>query len=371
MADRDYYEILGVSRTATPEELKKAYRRLAVKFHPDKNPGNKEAEESFKEAAEAYAVLSDPDKRERYDRFGKAGLGGQAGFSGFDSDVFADFGDVLGDLFGFGDLFGGGRGRRRGPRRGQDLRYDLELDFEEAVSGLEAKIQVPRLERCKKCNGSGADGPEGIQACSRCGGRGQLAFQQGFFTIARTCDHCGGSGRRVVKPCGECRGEGRIRKEKTLTFRIPPGVDDGTRMRLQGEGEASPDGGPSGDLYVLFSVRPHPVFRREGNDILLDATISFSQAALGTTIAVPQIGREPENLDIPAGTQSGTAFRLAGRGAASLDGGGRGDQYVHVHVRTPERLDSAQRELFEKLAALEGESTSDRSLFDRVKDVFR
>ena len=369
MADRDYYEILGLERDATAEAIKKAYRRLALKYHPDKNPGDPEAEERFKEAAEAFSVLSDPEKRARYDRYGRAGLGRDAGFSGFDSEVFADFGDILGDLFGFGGIFGGGR-RRSGPPPGNDLRYELELDFEQAVLGHEARIQVPRLERCGTCGGSGAQGKSGIETCPQCGGRGQVAFQQGFFTIARTCGTCGGAGRRIVKPCPKCQGRGRVPAERTLTVKIPPGVGDGTRMRLAGEGEAGAGGGAPGDLYVFLRVRPHPRFIRDGNHLVYDAPISFAQAALGTRLTIPLIGGGEAEVVVPAGTQPGATFRVHGKGVVSLDGSGRGDLIVVARVRTPERLTAEQRELLERLAALDGDDVGERGLFDRVKDIF-
>ncbi len=368
MSERDYYEILGVSRDADAEAIKKAYRKRALEFHPDRNPGDKVSEERFKEAAEAYAVLSDPAKRAQYDRFGRSGLGGQQGFRGFDPETFADFSDILGDLFGFGSIFGGGR-RRTGPRAGDDLRYDLEIDFEEAVFGLETRIQVPRLERCATCGGSGADGPDGIKTCSQCGGRGQVAFQQGFFTIARTCGACGGAGRRIVRPCRECRGEGRVRRERTIPVRIPKGVDDGTRLRLAGEGEASPTGGPPGDLYVVLRVRPHETFRRDDTTLHYDLEISFSQAALGTTVRVPLLEGGTEEVSLPPGVESGHTVRIAGKGVPALGGRGRGDLVATVRVRTPKRLTAEQRELFERLAELEGRET-ERGLFDRVKDIF-
>lgn len=368
MSDRDYYEILGVERQADAEAIKKAYRRLALKYHPDRNAGDTEAEERFKEAAEAYAVLSDPDKRARYDRFGRAGLGAQGGFRGFDPETFSDFADVLGDLFGFGSIFGGGR-RRAGPRPGDDLRFDLEIDFEEAVFGLETRIQVPRLERCGDCGGSGAEGSDGIRTCSDCGGRGQVAFQQGFFTIARTCSACRGAGRRIVKPCPGCRGAGRIPKERTLTVKIPPGVDDGTRLRLSGEGEASPSGGPPGDLYVVLSVRDHERFTRSGTTLHCDLDVTFSQAALGTTVAVPLLDGGSEERALPAGIETGHTIRLPGHGVPELGGRGRGDLVATIRVRTPRKLTAEQRELFERLADLEG-TEADRGLFDRVKDIF-
>ena len=367
MSDRDYYEILGVSREASPEELKKAYRRLALKYHPDKNPGDKAAEESFKDAAEAYAVLSDPGKREAYDRFGRAGLGQGAGFPGFDQDTFADFGDILGNLFGLGSIFGGGR---RASRAGQDLRYDLEIEFEQAAAGVEVPITIPRWDRCGTCRGSGADGKDGVQTCPTCRGRGQVAFQQGFFTIARTCGTCNGSGKRIVKPCPTCAGQGRVRAERKLTVRVPAGVDDGMRLRITGEGEASGSGGPPGDLYVVVHVAEHPVFQREGTELHVELPVSFSQAALGATVRIPKLGGGEDDLEIEAGTQSGTVLVLRGRGLPALDRSGRGDLHVTVQVRTPRRVTVEQRDLLEKLAALEGEETAERGLFDRVKDIF-
>lgn len=369
MSDRDYYEVLGVARDAGADEIKKAYRRLAMKHHPDKNPGDKDAEEKFKEAAEAYAVLSDPDKRQRYDRFGRQGVGGGpgGGFQGFDPETFGDFGDILGDLFGFG--FGGGRGRGRSAR-GADLRYDLEIEFEEAALGLETRIQVPRLERCETCDGKGTTSPDGVQTCTQCRGRGQVAFQQGFFTIARTCGACGGAGRRIVKPCRSCQGQGLVRRERTLTVRIPPGVEEGTRLRLSGEGEAGPAGGSPGDLYVVLSVREHETFRRDGVDLHSTAVVSFVQAALGAEIEVPGLGGSSSRLAIEPGTQPGTRFRLAGEGIAALGGRGRGDHVVTVQVRVPRKLGNEQREILERLAQLEGEEPAERGLFDRVKDIF-
>jgi molecular chaperone DnaJ len=367
LAERDYYEILGVSRDASSDDLKKAYRRLAVKYHPDKNPGDKAAEERFKEGAEAYAVLTDPAKRERYDRFGRQGLGAQPGFSGFDQEIFGDFGDILGNIFGFGSIFGGGR---RGPRVGSDLRYDLTLTFEQAASGVESPIVIPRLDRCRTCRGTGAEGKDGVKTCPTCRGRGQVAFQQGFFTIARTCGTCGGAGKTIVKPCKTCSGQGRVRSESTITVKVPAGVDDGMRLRISGEGEASPDGGPAGDLYVVLHVAPHAVFHRDGAHLHCDVTVSFAQAALGTSVRVPLIGGGEEELDVEAGTQSGTVFKLRGRGLPSLDRSGKGDLHVTIRVKTPRSLSPEQRELLEKLALLDGDETAERGLFDRVKDIF-
>jgi molecular chaperone DnaJ len=365
MSDRDYYEVLGVSRDADAATIKKAYRRLALEHHPDKNSGDKDAEERFKEAAEAYAVLSDADKRDRYDRFGKAGLGAQP-FAGFDPEIF---GDVLGDLFGFGSVFGGGRRRRQGTP-GRDLLYDLEIDFAEAVRGLETRIQVPRLEACATCDGTGA-APGGVVSCGSCGGRGQVAFQQGFFTVARTCGECRGTGKKIRKACADCRGEGRLRAERTIQVRIPPGVDEGMRMRISGEGEAGTGGGPPGDLYVVLHVRPDERFRRVDRDLVYELPVSFSQAALGARLSVPMLDGEEEEIHVPAGTQSGAEFRLRGKGVPDVAGRGRGDHVVVVRVRTPRKLSAEQRRLLEDLAKLEDEEPADRGLFERVKDIFQ
>jgi molecular chaperone DnaJ len=362
----DYYQILGVSRDADLAAIKKAYRQAALRDHPDKNPGDAAAEGRFKKAAHAYSVLSDPDKRRRYDLYGEAGLGSQ-GFQGFDQEIFADFHDILGDLFGFGSIFGGAR-RRGGVRQGRDLRYDLELDFEEAARGLETKIRVPRLDSCDACQGSGA-APGGIETCPDCGGRGQVAFQQGLFTIARPCGQCRGSGRRISKACETCGGAGRLRVERTIKVRIPAGVDEGMRLRIGGEGEAGAGGGPPGDLYVVLHLREHPVFRREEHHLLCDVPISFSQAALGAEIEVPTLDGS-QTLRVPPGTQSGTRFRVKGKGLPDLNGRGHGDLLVKLHVHTPTSLSGEQRELLERLGELEGEIVPERGLFERVKDIF-
>jgi len=348
--ESEYYETLGVGRDADLSAIKKAYRRAAVRYHPDKNPGD----------------LSDTDKRARYDRFGKQGLGGQPGFQGFDQEIFGDFGDVLGEMFGLGNIFGGGRSRRR--RGGNDLAYELEIDFEEAIRGMQTKIQVPRLEGCASCEGRGG-APESIKTCSQCGGRGQIAFQQGFFTVARTCNQCGGDGRTITDPCGECGGAGRVNLERTLSINIPAGVDSGMRLRLQGEGEAGPGGSPSGDLYVVIHVREHPVFVRDANDLHCSATISYAQASLGTDLAVPTLDDE-QTLTLPAGTQHGTRFRLRGLGAPGLNGAARGDQFVTVHLHVATEISDERRELLERLAELDGEETNEPGLFDRVKNIF-
>ncbi len=367
MGGRDYYEVLGVPRDADLETIKKAYRRLALRYHPDRNPGDKAAEEKFKEAAEAYAVLSDPEKRRAYDRFGHAGLGGEPAFRGFDPDIFGDFADILGGMFGF-DLFGTRRARRT-TRRGRDLLYELELDFEEAVRGTEARIRVPRHETCDACGGSGAEGPGGIRTCGECGGRGQIAFQQGFFTIARTCPRCGGAGRVIARACRACRGQGRRRRERTLQVRIPAGVDEGTRLRLAGEGEASAEGGPPGDLYVEIHVRPHPVFRRDGLDLRCELPLTFAQAALGDRLRVPALQGEVE-IEVPPGAQSGAELRVPGAGISEVGGRGRGDLVVTLRVETPTKLSAEARALFERLRELERKEQSGRGLFERVKDIF-
>ncbi|HXK61980.1 MAG TPA: molecular chaperone DnaJ [Acidobacteriota bacterium] len=373
MAKRDYYEVLGVDRQANPQEIKSAYRRLALKYHPDKNPGDKDAEEKFKEAAEAYSVLSDPNKRAQYDRFGHAGVNvGTGGFGGFDPDIFADFSDILGDFFGFGDVFGSSRRRRANqPQRGSDLRYDLRISFEDAVFGVKTKIKIPRQENCPVCEGTGAKPGEGRVTCNTCGGLGQLRYQQGFFTISRTCPQCHGSGQVIRHRCTECRGSGRISKERVLELKIPAGVDNGSRLRVAGEGEAGVNGGPPGDLYVVIEVEEHPFFKRQGNDIYCELPISFTQAALGDEVTIPTL-QGKEKLKIPEGTQTGTVFRLKGRGVVSLNGRGQGDQLVTVTVVTPTRLSKRQRELLQQLAEeSRNEPQEDSSgLFEKVKDIF-
>ena len=365
---RDYYEVLGVPRTAAVDEIKKAYRKLAVKFHPDKNPGDKEAEEKFKEAAEAYSVLSDEEKRARYDRYGHAG----SQFSGgFDATQFTDFADILGDLFGFGDVFGGTRGRRTTrPTRGADLRFDLHLEFEEAIFGKQATIKVPRAITCKTCDGSGAKPGTEPVSCTACGGRGQVRFNQGFFAVARTCPQCGGAGRVIKDPCVDCHGAGRIREEKTLTVKIPAGVDEGSRMRLAGEGEAGTNGGPPGDLYVFLSVGEHEKFVRRDYDIHSELPMTFTQAALGGEVEVETIHGK-EKLRIAPGTQPDHIARLRQKGVSFLDGSGKGDHYVHLKLQVPRSLSDEQRALIEQLAALQGDTPPEqKNLIEKVKDFF-
>jgi molecular chaperone DnaJ len=309
---RDYYEVLAVSKTATEQEIKSAYRKLALQYHPDRNPGDHVAEEKFKECAEAYAVLADTDKRHMYDRFGHAGLGGAA-TGGFDPSVFTGFEDILGglgDIFGLGDVFGGGR-RRSGPQRGADLRYDLEISFEESAKKSETSIQFPRQETCETCSGSGASPGSKATTCPQCQGRGQLRYQQGFFTVARTCGQCRGTGSVIANPCTTCRGSGRVEKDRKVTISIPAGIATGQRLRLAGEGEAGPNGGPAGDLYVVIHVQDHPFFQREGNDLHCEVPVNFPTLALGGEIRIPTLdGEEP--FTIPDGTQTGTTFRLRG-----------------------------------------------------------
>lgn len=365
MQKRDYYEILGVRKDSSEQELKSAYRKLAIQHHPDKNAGDKEAEEKFKEGAEAYSVLSDPDQRARYDRFGHAGVNSSAGgFQGFDPDVFSDFSDILGDFFGFG----GSRRQPNQPGRGADLRYDLEINFMEAVAGVKTKIKIPRQETCQSCRGTGADPKEGLSTCTACQGQGSVRYQQGFFTIRRTCSTCQGQGQLIKKACSQCRGQGQVRNEKVLEIKIPAGVDQGSRLRIMGEGEGGPKGGPSGDLYVVLSVEEHPFFQRQDNNIYCEIPISFSQAALGGEATVPTL-EKPQKIKIPAGTQSDTVFRLKGRGIVSLNGYGKGDQLVRVKISTPKKLTKEQKELFEQLAAISGDAEESSSLFEKVKEI--
>jgi molecular chaperone DnaJ len=373
VAKRDYYEVLGIERNADEQTLKGAYRKLALRFHPDRNPGNEEAEEKFKEAAEAYGVLSDAQKRAAYDRFGHQGLTG-AGGAGFDPSTFQDFSDIIGDFFGFGDLFGGagGGGRRRNrAQRGEDIRYDLEIDFGDAMRGMSADIQVPRLEQCGRCQGKGAEPEDGLTTCPICHGRGEVIFQQSFLSVRRTCNQCGGRGQIIRRPCKECRGDGYLRTERKLKITIPAGVDNGTRLRLASEGQHGANGGPPGDLYVVVRVKEHPIFVREEDDLHCKIPINVAQAALGTDVDVLTFDGL-QTVKVPEGTQGGTRLRIKGLGVPHLNGHGRGDLYVHLEVRTPAKLSREQRKLFEQLREtlpVENEP-QEKGLFDKVKDYF-
>jgi molecular chaperone DnaJ len=378
VSKRDYYEILGVARTADDQTIKSAYRKLALKYHPDRNPGNAAAEEEFKAAAEAYAIISDPDKRSAYDRFGHAGVSG-ATSGGFDPSAFAGFEDIfgnIGDLFGFGDMFGGRR-RRGGPQRGSDLRYDLEISFEESFTGTETSIQIPREETCETCSGSGAAAGSAPEVCAHCKGSGQLRFQQGFLTVARPCSTCRGSGKVIARPCQACRGAGRVGRERKITAKIPAGIATGQRLRLYGEGEHGSAGGPPGDLYVVVHVQDHDIFHREDNDLYCHLTVSFPTLAMGGTMAVPTMTGD-EQIRIPAGTQVGARFKLRGKGMPDVSGRGQGDLYAIARVAIPKKLTKEQKHLLEELAktmpreTLEtGESDeADKPFFEKVKDIF-
>ncbi|MFN2412098.1 MAG: molecular chaperone DnaJ [Pyrinomonadaceae bacterium] len=365
MAKRDYYEILGLKRTANDTEIKSSYRKLAVQFHPDKNPGNVEAEEKFKECAEAYAVLSDAPKRAAYDRFGHAGLG--AGAGGFDPG-FSNIEDIF-DLFGFGDMFGGRGSRRSSVQRGSDLRYDLEITLEEAATGKDETLHIPRLEACGTCDGSGAEPGTSPEACIACKGAGQVRYQQGFFSVMRTCSNCRGKGQIIRTLCQTCDGAGRIEKEKTLEVKIPAGVETGSRLRVSGEGEAGANGGPAGDLFVVLHVKEHETFERQGANLYSAVPISFAQAALGSEVLVATLDGE-ENLKVPAGTQTGTVFRVKSKGMPTLDGRGRGDLFVAVTLITPKTLSKEQRKLLEQLADIEDTDFQDESFIEKVRNIF-
>jgi molecular chaperone DnaJ len=375
---RDYYDVLGVARDASADQIKSAYRKAALQHHPDRNPDNKsEAEANFRAATEAYSVLSDPQKRGIYDRFGHAGLGSR-GFDagGINSSIFEEFQDILGDLFGFEDVFGGGAGRRRGRgargQRGSDLRYDMSLSFEEAATGVNTKIRLSALEQCESCKGTGAKPGTGMSTCRTCGGRGQLAYQQGFFSITRTCPACQGVGQVIKEACAACRGQGRLERERTLEVGVPAGVDSGTRLRMAGQGEPGTNGGPPGDLYIFLEVKEHPLFERRGADLYCTIPVSVSQAALGDKIKVPTLQGE-EEFEVPEGTQSGQIFRRKGRGLPNPHGG-RGDLYVNVRVVIPSKVSREQKRLLEQLGqTLKVENKPlerSSSFFDKVKDIF-
>jgi molecular chaperone DnaJ len=380
VSKRDYYEVLGVGKTASDVEIKSAYRKLAMKHHPDKNPGDHTAEDKFKEAAEAYAILADAEKRAAYDRYGHAGVTSAAG-AGFDPSVFNGFEDILGnlgDIFGFGDLFGGGR-RRGGPQRGGHLRYDLEITFEESARGAETNILIPRQESCDTCHGTGAAAGTTPTTCPQCRGQGQLRSQQGFFTVARTCPQCRGAGRIIATPCQTCRGAGRVARERKIKVKIPAGIATGQQLRVQGEGEGGSAGGPAGDLFVAVHVQEHEFFRRDGVNLFCEIPVNFTTLALGGDIHVRTLD-ETESVKIPAGTQTGTTLRLRGKGMPDVSGRGRGDLFATVQVLTPKKLSREQRALLDQLAKVlpaeefeprpREDQQDERNLFDRVKDMF-
>jgi molecular chaperone DnaJ len=378
---RDFYEVLGVSKSASGDEIKKAYRSLALKYHPDKNPGNKSAEEKFKEATEAFEVLSDDTKRKAYDQFGHAGVGqggpgGPGGFGGGGFDFGGDgFSSVFGDIFG--DIFGqaaGGRARSGGNRasRGSDLRYNLTVSFEEAAFGCEKTISVPKESACKTCKGSGARPGSTAETCGTCRGAGEIRFQQGFFTLSKTCHDCGGSGQTIKNKCPDCRGSGRKSETVKLSVKVPAGIEAGQRLKLRGEGEAGSNSGPAGDLYVVVEVAEHPLFKRDGMDIFLEVPISFTQAALGGEIEVPTLEGTVQ-LKIPSGTQNGKRFKLKSKGVTDLGGRDRGDQYVTVDVEVPSKLSAEQKDLLEKFAKLSGDSGAyprANSFIQKMRDWF-
>ena len=381
MSKKDYYELLGVSRDADEQQLKSAYRKLALKYHPDRNPDNATAEARFKEAAEAYAILADPEKRARYDQFGHAGVSGASSSQGFDPTIFSDFNDIfggLGDAFGFGDIFGGGR-RRTGPRRGTDLQYNLKISLEDAANGTEATLQIPRDETCDDCRGTGATAGTSPERCPQCGGHGQVRYQQGFLTVARTCDRCRGVGKVIANPCNGCKGRGLVAREHKLTVKVPAGIDTGQRLRLQGEGEHGPNGGPAGDLYVVIDVEEHKIFQREGSDLLCEIPVTFPTLILGGTIAVPTLN-EDETLHIPKSTQVDTRFKLRGKGMPHVSRRGSGDLFVDIKVAVPSLVSEEQKKLIEALDKTMPEKSfkphareaedQEKPFFDRVRDIF-
>jgi len=375
MAKRDYYEVLGVAKGAGEEEIKKSYRKLATKYHPDKNPGDKSAEEKFKELGEAYEVLSDAQKRAAYDQYGHAAFdrrAGPFGAGGGFHDPFEIFREVFGGGSIFDDFFGGSRSDPTQPQRGDDLRYDMEITFEEAAHGCEKEISVSKMERCEACQGSGAEAGSRTRICPACGGRGQIINSRGIFSIAQTCPQCQGAGRVIEKPCQPCRGTGRRERASKIKLRIPAGVDTGSRLRSAGNGEAGARGGPAGDLYVVLHVKPHPIFQRDGDDLLCEVPVSFVQAALGAEIFVPTLDGKA-SIRIQPGTQPGTMFRLKGRGVKNVQGYGHGDLHVRVQVEVPTHLSAAQKAKLQEFAELCSgkENPMGQSFFEKARNLFQ
>lgn len=376
MAKKDYYEVLGLQKGASDEEIKKAFRKLALKYHPDRNPDNKEAEESFKEINEAYQVLSDPEKKSQYDQFGTTDFNGGGFNGGFDFSDFGGFGDIFDSFFG-GGFSGGGR-RKNGPERGADIEYTLNLTFEEAVFGVEKQINITRSENCEKCGGSGAKAGTSPKTCDKCGGTGQVRVQRntplGSFVSMSTCDKCSGKGTIVTDPCDECKGKGKLRKQRKISINVPAGVDTGNVMPMRGQGDHGKNGGPPGDLYVNIRVAPHATFKRKGNDIYIDTHISFAKATLGTEIKVPTVDGDVK-YEIPEGTQPGTVFRLKGKGVPRVNSHGRGDQYVNVIVDIPKNLNQKEKEALVMFMEASGEINSGdgskKSFMDKIKDSFK
>ncbi len=373
MAKRDYYDVLGVNKSATPDQIKSAYRKLAVKYHPDKNKGDKASEDKFKEASEAYHVLSNAERKQNYDNFGHAafenGGGGRGGFNNFDfsshfSDIFEDF---------FGEGFGGGRRSRRSNNRGSDLRYDLSITLEEAYSGKKQDIKFTSSEKCDTCKGSGSKPGHNVGTCSMCGGHGQVRSSQGFFTVQQTCPQCSGSGEEITNPCSSCGGQGKKQTSKRLSVTIPKGVDDGTRIRLSGKGEAGTRGGGSGDLYLFVNVYSHELFKRSDENLFFECPISIADAALGTSIEIPTIDGGKAKIKIPSGTQSGKQFRLRGKGMPFMRGSGTGDLYIQVNTEVPISLNKEQKELLEKFREIENEKSnpSIKKFFQKAKSFWK
>ena len=371
VAKRDYYEVLGVARDCDNEVLKGAYRKLALQHHPDRNPGNHHAEEKFKEAAEAYSVLSDPQKRAAFDRFGHQGVPTAAG-GGFDANGFPDLGDILNEMFGFGEVFGGGsKQRRTRAQRGEDVRYDLDISFEDSMRGMAADLQIPRMEECGRCKGQGAEPEDGLTTCPMCRGRGEVIYQQAFLSVRRTCTQCNGRGQIIRRPCKECKGQAYLRRERKLKVNIPAGVDNGTQMRLSQEGQPGANGGPPGDLFVVLKVAEHPIFERHEYDLHCTVPVNIAQAALGCSVDVLTFDGL-QHVKVPEGSQAGARLRLKGLGVPHLNSSSRGDLFVHVSVKVPQKLTRDQRRLLEELRdVLPAENEpEEKSILDKVKDYF-